>query len=84
VLFCSLMVVAFFWSCLGALCVVMCWMFEGCNRFVGGGGKGAKELVFCVISFFFCSVIFSGVGFVESCAFVVFAPRIWIGLLAVR
>jgi len=32
----------------------------------------------------FCSVICSGVGFVESGAFVVFVLRIWIGQLAVR
>jgi len=50
----------------------------------GGRGEGGQRVGFLCDFFFFCSVIFSGGGFFEAYAFVVFAPRIWIGLLAVR
>jgi len=63
-------------------CVVMCWMFEGCSWLVCvGGGRGVGFL-----SGFCCSVLssFLVLVFLEFGAFVVFALRIWLSLLAVR
>jgi len=46
-------VVIFCGSCFGALCVVVCWMFEGCSWLVGGVPR-------CRV---LCWLICSGVGF---------------------